>query len=274
MLLKRILIVVLSLAVLSGAIFFGVTFRFFDRPLSAKAQQDFRDTIALPDNFTLAASPVSTTAAKNSLQSTRLAVKSGAWALELNVAFNDKGVPYLADGPDYITSESVPLETVLRENAKRDTLRYILTLHNFGSAQKLFEMVRTYCSVDRVVLCGFTFQNILDVRSQYNNFKLCIDVDPSFGNLKDDDICAGLRQKACNAGAAYVRCSMENATQALSDALKVGTLGLILERVQNEYDMFFSLSLNPMVVITDHPGDLYEFLYTHDYLDNRMENPF
>lgn len=275
MLLKRILIAVLCLCILSGGVYFGVTYRFFDRPLSAKAQEEFRETIALPENFTLAASAVSTDAAKNSLQSVRKAVESGAYAVELNIAFDAKGVPYLADGEDYITDSSVSLETVLQAMAKRETLRYILVLHNFDSAQQLLELLQTYSSADRVILCGFTLDTLPEVRHLYSNFKLCVDVDTSFGSFKDADTCDTLRRKAYNAGAAYVRCGVQDVTETLSEALKIGeTLGLILEGVQTEYDMYYALSLNPKVIVTDRPGEMYAFLYAHNYLDARMENQF
>ena len=123
MLLKRILAGVLCAVIAAGCIYYGVTFRFFDRVLSVKAQEEFKQTISLPDNFTLAASADCSTEANNSLQAVRDAVSSGAFAIELNVSFNAKNVPYLADGPEYITKESVPeLKKFLVEFEKENTL--------------------------------------------------------------------------------------------------------------------------------------------------------
>ena len=128
MLLKRLLCGVLAVVILAAAAYYGWTFRFFDRPLTAEAQKEFVEQVALPNNFTLAASVNSSEGAKNSMEAVREAVKNGSYALELNVAFNDKRVPYLADGPEYITDSSVPLEKVFKAYAAKTYLRFILHL--------------------------------------------------------------------------------------------------------------------------------------------------
>ena len=275
MLLKRVFAGVLCAVILAGAVFYGVTFRFFDRALSAKAQEEFKQSIALPDNFTLAASTDSSEAAKNSLQAAREAANSGAYALELNIAFDDRSVPYLADGAEYITSQSVQLETVLKTNAKHSYMRYLFNLKSIpASASKLQELIKTYELTDRVILCGFTTESVRENRSQFSSFKLCIDVDGTAVNLKNAAACRKLLFSCMNAGAAYIRCTADEVTPELNKVLQAGTVRLIIDKVHTDYEMYYALSLNPKVVITDRPSELYTLLYSNEYLRAEMENPF
>ena len=77
MLLKRILIGILSAVIAAGGIFYGVTYRFFDKPLTQKAQEAFEEQISLPDNFILAASSDCYNDVKNTMQAVHDSVKEG-----------------------------------------------------------------------------------------------------------------------------------------------------------------------------------------------------
>ena len=274
MLLKRILAGLLCLVILAGAVYFGCTFRFFDRALSEEAQEEFKASISLPDNFTLTASADCADAPRNSLQAIRSAVDDGAYAVELNIAFDENAVPYLADGADFITPQSVPLETVLEKSANRTYLRYILALHNFAPADVLYGMLQKYNMLERVILCGFTADTIQEQRNNYSRFRLCMDIGSSFTDPENEEICRQLQSDAFNAGVSFLRCSVANASATLSSTLRSGTIGLILDHVETEYDMYNALSMNPGVVITTHPKELYHLLFENGYIHARMESPF
>lgn len=274
MLLKRILAGLLCAVIAASTAYYGCTFRFFDRPLSEQAQETFLSSVALPDNFALTASANSEDAAKNSLQAIRHAVDDGAYAVELNIAFDENAVPYLADGSDYITEQSVSLETVLTKSASRTYLRFLLVLHNYAPSDTLYALLRDFNLLDRVILCGFTPDTLCVQKSIYSRFKLCMDVDSTFTDLSNEAICRQLQTDAFNLGASYLRCNVSAATASLSATLRTGTIGLILDHVETEYDMFRALSLNPAAVVTTHPKQLYRLLFDHDLIHPRMESPF
>ena len=274
MLLKRILAGVLCAVITAGCIYYGVTFRFFDRVLSVKAQEEFKQAISLPDNFTLAASVNCSESAKNSLQAVRDAVRSGAFAIELNVSFNAKNVPYLADGPEYITKESVPLSKVFEENVDQASLRYLLNMGNLASPEKLQALIRKYDLTRRVILCGFTPETAREHRKDYAAFLRCTDVSGTGVNLTTSENCRKLIARCVNAGIGYMRCTANDVTPELSQTIRSGTIRLIIDNVHTDYEMYYALSLNPKIVITGRPAELYELLYTNEYLRSEMEKPF
>ena len=274
MLLKRILAGILCAVIMAGCVFYGVTFRFFDRPLSAQAQAEFQSSIALPDNFTLAASVDCAESAKNSLQAVRENIKTGAYALELNVAFNSKNEPYLADGPEYITEKSVTLEKVLLDNDTHDYIRYLLNLRNIVPLQKLKALLKKYDLLNRVILCGVTPDVAKENSTDFAGFNLCTEIDASSINLKNAQSCRTLIYRCVNVGAAYVRCSADSVTPELNSVLKSGKVKLIIDHVHTDYEMYYALSLNPRVIITDRPAELYTLLYANDYLHAEIKNSF
>ena len=275
MLLKRLLCGVLAVVILAAAGYYGWTFRFFDRPLTAEAQKEFEEQVALPNNFTLAASVDSFESAKNSMESVREGVKSGSYALELNVAFNDKRVPYLADGPEYITDSSVPLEKVFKAYADQTYLRFILHLTTFPNPGKLYDLCRKYDLSDRILLTGFTMVDLDEHASTYGSFRLCMTVDPSYGDLNDEEVCEQLVQDAQDRGAAGLLCSAEIATESLRYAAGThGQFRLLLCDADSDFNMYYAMSLNPDVIITTRPNELYNLMLSSDYLSIDRFNLF
>lgn len=268
MLLKRLLCGVLAVVILAAAGYYGATFRFFDRPLTAQAQKEFEEKVALPMNFTLAASVDSFESAKNSMQSVQEGVKSGSYALELNIAFDETRVPYLADGEEYITESSVPLEDVFKAYADHSYLRFILHITEIRSPAKLSKAVLDYDLADRILLTGFSAEDMEKYRSTYGMFRVCMDVDPEYGDLHDSAVCRKLVDESRELGANGLLCSADYATAELRDAVNaVGMFRLLVCDVNSEYNMYFALSLNPQVIITDRPDELYQVMISGDYLN-------
>lgn len=274
MLLKRILAGLLCAVILAGGVYYGVTFRFFDRPLTAKAQAELESRIALPDNFTLTAAADCTGTANNALQAARENLRTGVHALELSVAFDAHNVPYLADGPDSITDESVALEKILRDNEKNESVRYLLNVRNLVPLQTLQKMLQKHNLLDRVILCGISPENAKKSRSSLSAFRLCADIDNVSVDLKDAQACRAWIHKCINAGATYIRCSADDVTKELSGVLKSGMVDLIIDQVHTDYEMYYALSLNPRVIVTDRPAEMYTLLYANDYLRVEMQNPY
>ena len=275
MFLKRIFVVLLCGVIAGSCVIYTLTFRFFDRPLSEAKQEKFQEQIVLPDNFTLAASVNSFDTVKNTLQSARKNVSQGSYALELNVAFNAKGTPYLADGPEYITPASVKLEDIFKEFQDTDFLRYIIRLMNDTSTSSLTDLAVKYGLIGRIMLIGFSADELAESSLQYGNFKICISLDSMDVKMSDHDACLEALQAYVDEGVCAVSCKLSDVSSAFCEAIsEVRQLRFVLEDVNSTYDMYHALSLNPNIVITDRPEILYDMMLSQDYLDLNQANAF
>ena len=275
MLLKRICIFLLCGVIFVGLVDYSVTFRFFDRPLTKEKQEEFQERIELPKNFTLAASVNSIDTVKNTLRAAQKNVRGGSYALELNVTINTKGVPYLADGPGYITGSSVQLETIFKTFAEMDYIRYILNLKNLISPDVLVDLATRYSLFGRIMLAGFSPDDLAKVSPGYGNFMLCADLDPQTLNFSSKRACDAVLTQCSDYGACAVSCSLDQITDTFREALySYNQLRLIIRDVHSDYSMYHALSLNPNIVITDRPDLLYQLMLSQNYLDLNTNNTF
>ncbi len=275
MILKRIFVVLLCGLIAGGGVFYTLTFRFFDRPLTGSKQEKFQQLIALPDNFTLAASVNSIDTVKNTLESARKNVSDGAYALELNVTYAEDGTPFLADGPDYLTPASVKLEAVFKEFSDSPYLRYILRMMNDMEEPSLAGLAVKYGLLGRIMLIGVKVEDLESWSERYSNFMLCAEIDPQSVRMSDYDACSELLQFCRDCGAGAVSCLQKDVTDEFREALtSIGQLRFVLENVNSYYEMYQALSLNPNIVITEHPEILSGMMISQDYLNLNKANTF
>ncbi len=275
MLLKRIFVVLLCGLIAAGTVIYALSFRLFDRPLTEAKQEKFQQRILLPDNFTLAASVNSFDTVKNTLQSAKKNVSSGSYALELNVTFDADGTPFLADGPEYVTPASVKLDSVFKEFRDSSYLRYIIRLMNRTEKPSLIDLAVKYGLIGRIMLIGFRADELADSSALYGNFKICVTLDSLDLKMSDHDACLEALQMYANEGVSGVSCRLNDVSDAFCEAIsETSQLRFVLEDVNSTYDMYHALSLNPNVVITDHPELLYDMMLSQDYLDLNGANAF
>lgn len=275
MFLKRIFVVLLCGLIAGSGVIYTLTFRFFDRPLTEARQEKFQEKIVLPDNFTLAASVNSFDTVKNTLQSARKNVDGGSYALELNVSYDKKGTPYLADGPEYITPASVKLEEIFKEFRDTTYLRYIIRLMNRTTASSLIDLAVKYSLIGQIMLIGFSADELAESSVLYGNFKICISLDTKSFKMHDHDACLETLQAYVDEGIFGISCTLGDLTDAFCEAIgETGQMRLVLEDVNSTYDMYHALSLNPNIVITEHPEILYDMMLSQDYLDLNRANAF
>lgn len=275
MILKRVFVVLLCGLIAGGGVFYALTFRFFDRPLTGSKQEKFQEQIALPDNFTLAASVNSIDTVKNTLGSARKNVRDGAYALELNVTYAEDGTLFLADGPDYLTPASVKLEAVFKEFSDSPYLRYILRLMNDSEGTSLVDLAVKYSLLGRIMLIGVKVEELPAYSERYSNFMLCAEIDVRNVKMSDHDACSELLQLCRDSGALAVSCHQKDVTDEFREAItELGQLRFVLEDVNSNYEMYHALSLNPNIVITEHPEILSSMMISQDYLNLNKANTF
>lgn len=275
MFLKRIFVVLLCGLIAGSTVIYTLSFRLFDRPLTEAKQEKFQEKIVLPDNFTLAASVNSFDTVKNTLESAKKNVSSGSYALELNVSYDADGTPFLADGSEYITPASVKLETIFKEFRDTSYLRYIIRLMNRTEKPSLIDLAVKYGLIGRIMLIGFSADELADSSALYGNFRICVSLDSLDLKMSSHDACLEALQMYANEGVCGVSCNLRDVSDAFCEAIRETTqLRFVLEDVNSTYDMYHALSLNPHIVITDHPEILYNMMLSQDYLDLNQANVF
>jgi hypothetical protein len=93
--------------------------------------------------------------------------------------------------------------------------------------------------------------------------------------MHDHDACLETLQDYANEGVSAVSCRLSDVSKAFCEAIsETRQLRFVLEDVNSYYDMYHALSLNPNIVITDHPEILYDMMLSQDYLDLNKANTF
>ena len=93
--------------------------------------------------------------------------------------------------------------------------------------------------------------------------------------MSDHDACLQLLQSYVDSGASAVSCRLGEVTDAFCEAMsETSELRFVIEDVNSKYEMFHALSLNPNIVITEHPEFLYSMMLSQDFLDLKDSEPF
>lgn len=267
MLLKRITALLMCLITVGATIYYAFSYRFFDKILSSEQKEAFCKETSLPDGFLLAASSESFDSVKNSDESLQSNLKSGSYALELNVAFTDKGIPVLADGSEYVTDDAVTLESVFSRFKNKDYLRYIINITEQTDYTVLNQLTKKFDLIDRIIISGFSFDSLDFMMNQLYSYSVCLDID-EFGNLSDIEYCRELIDEISNYSPFAIRMSIDEVTKEFADAINENQIiTLIIDNVDSTYDMYYALSLNPGGIISKDPHKFYSILVEHDFLD-------
>jgi len=267
MLIKRLLAIFMCLIVVGATVRYAFTFRFFDKPLSDEQKEAFCKETSLPDGFILAASSYSFDEIKNSEESVLSNFKSGSFALELNVAFNDNGIPVLADGKEYVTDDAVTLESVFERFKNQKHLRYIINITEKIDYTKFNQTVQKFDLTDRIIISNFSVSDLDFVMKQLYSYSVCLDI-PNTGDFSDKDYCREFADDIANYSPFAVRLSVDDITKELADTInESNNFSLIIDDVDSSYDMYFALSLNPGGIISKDPYKFYSILVEQDFLD-------
>ncbi len=126
------------------------------------------ETGEIINSVSFAAANDSTNADTNSFLWFRNRYESGATHVELNIAFDRSGVPYLADSFDSVNEDSVPFERVLRHVVEQsdDETGFVLDLCEYTSLGTLAANIEQLGLQYRTVIVGVD-ENALSVVTRY-----------------------------------------------------------------------------------------------------------
>lgn len=267
MLIKRLTALFMCLIVIAATAYYAFTFRFFDKPLTEEQKEAFCKETSLPDGFILAASSYSFDEIKNSEESVLSNFKSGSFTIELDVAFNDNGIPVLADGAEYVTDNAVTLDSVFERFKNKKYLHYIINITEKTDYTEFNKTVQKYSLADRIIISGFTADELEFMMKQLYSYSVCLDITDS-GNFSDIEYCREFSDETANFSPFAIRLSVDDITKELADTINEShNFSVIIDNVDSEYDMYFALSLNPGGIISKDPYKFYSILVERDFLD-------
>lgn len=198
-------------------------------------------------NFvSVAAANDSTNTDSNSFLWFRNRYESDATHVELNIAFDRSGVPYLADSFDDVTKDSVPFERVLRHVVDQgdDETGFVLNLCEYTSLGTLVANIEQLGLQYRTVIVGVD-ENALSVVKYYftKTPVLC---------TYDSDTDLSLKELA-EAGADGIICEADKLTKSL--VKETEELGLLLwvDCGDDFYDTVRTLNFCVDGIVSDVP---------------------
>lgn len=198
-------------------------------------------------NFvSVAAANDSTNTDSNSFLWFRNRYESDATHVELNIAFDRSGVPYLADSFDDVTKDSVPFERVLRHVVDQgdDETGFVLNLCEYTSLGTLVANIEQLGLQYRTVIVGVD-ENALSVVKYYftKTPVLC---------TYDSDTDLSLKELA-EAGADGIICEADKLTKSL--VKETEELGLLLwvDCGDDFYDTVRALNFCVDGIVSDVP---------------------
>lgn len=212
------------------------------------------------NSVSIAAANDSTNADSNSFLWFRNRYDSDATHVELNVAFDRSGVPYLADSFDSVTEESVPFERVLRHVVEQgdEKTGFVLNLCEYTSLGTLAANIEQLGLQYRTVIVGVD-ENALTVVKYYFSKTpvLC---------TYDSDTDSSLKELA-EAGADGIICDADKLTKKL--VKKTEELGLLLwvDCGDNFYDTVRALDFCVDGIVSDIPEIA---IFTHGYWNKNL----
>ena len=267
MLLKRLTALLMCLITVSATVYYACTYRFFDKILSDEQKEAFCKETSLPNGFLLAASAQSFNNIKNSEESVISNLRSGSFAIELNVAFTDDGIPVLSDGPEYVTDDAVTLESVFERFKNKDYLRYLINIRERADYSVFNGVVKKFSLANRIIVSGFSFDDIDFMSNQLYSYRFCPELTFS-GNLSDPVYCSELAAKINDYGLTMIRINADDITEEFANAVsEETTASLIVDGADSSYEMYYSLSLNPGGIISKDPHKFYSILVEQNFLD-------
>lgn len=212
------------------------------------------------NSVSIAAANDSTNADSNSFLWFRNRYDSDATHVELNIAFDRSGVPYLADSFDSVTEESVPFERVLRHVVEQgdEETGFVLNLCEYTSLGTLAANIEQLGLQYRTVIVGVD-ENALTVVKYYFSKTpvLC---------TYDSDTDSSLKELA-EAGADGIICDADKLTKSL--VRKTEELGLLLwvDCGDDFYDTVRALDFCVDGIVSDIPETA---IFTHGYWNENL----
>ena len=198
---------------------------------------------------------------KNSLLYVKSAFQHDADAIEVDICFDKKGVPYVAENPEEIDKNTMTLEYLLsfvdeEINGKSRRLHSInLHITDASGIENLDAIVERYKMTELCFLTGINVNQASFIRGNCS-IPFYLDYEINKAKASDADYAADVVTVVSQSGAIGINCSADSFSEILSLVFKENWLKISFYDVNEEIDIIKALSFSPNQIITENPQDV------------------
>ncbi len=208
---------------------------------------------------------------ENTLIYVKSAERSTADCVEVDVVFDDEGVPYIAKKKKDIDSSTMPLEYLISRFSDEQALetdetkirRHHINIHivDADNISVIEELAVKYNMTDYVFLTGVNKNQSVYVSSKLNIIGFYLDYDLDKTKINDRNYIDEVFNDITTSGAMGINTSVDGFGEKLKEVLNENWLKVSLKDVNDELDMCKALKFSPNQIITDNPELLRNILY-------------
>ncbi len=242
--------IILTLAILSTIVFFGVR--------TMKLNEYKNTKLNLPEGFTITAHTGCMGTKENSLESIKMGIENGAQIIEFDLYFTEDGEPVLAhDEPvgDEVTLDEAFAYLRMFKDAKAN-----VDIKTVDALEKVYPLAKENNVADRIFYTGVKDEFVDAVKKNSPEIQYYLNVDVDKSKNTDEEYLLSLVEKVKNAGAVGINFNYKSASKELVDIFHENNLLVSIWTVDSEYNMYKILSFGPDNITTRNPDKLAEII--------------
>ncbi len=195
---------------------------------------------------------------ENSLLYVKSAFQNDVDCIEVDVCFDEDGVPYVAGSSEEIDKNTMPLEYLLsfvdeEINASSQRVHSInLHLTDASGIEKIDELVKHYKMEETCFLTGVTINQAAYIR-QHCSIPFYLDYEIEKAKAKDAEYASKVVNHVSRSGAIGINCKADSFSDILSLMFKENWLKISFYGVEKELEIIEALRFSPNQIISENP---------------------
>ena len=195
---------------------------------------------------------------KNSLIYVRAALQKDVDCFEIDLCFDEKGKPFVAENADKITDNSMPFEyliSFISEEINSSAQRKRLINIHLEDASEIGEVTEIITRYEMDDFCFFTGVNVNQASyiRQNSSIPFYLDYEIDKSKADDPDYAISVVNAISNSGAIGINCSADNFSNTLASMIKESWLKISFYDVETELEIIAALRFSPNQIITRDP---------------------
>lgn len=209
--------------------------------------------LVLPESFTVTAHTGCERTPDNSIESVISAFENGADIFEVDVQFDENGVPILThDAP---TGGEPTLEEAFQKLVEYKNMRCNLDIKRTDNLKAIVSLAKKYDVLDRVFYTGIDV-NFAEAAKKTPEISYYLNSELTAPEMQTKEYLDSLIKKVKDCGATGINCYHKNATKELADAFHENNLSVSVWTCNEEADMIRMLDIAPDNITTKEPSTL------------------
>lgn len=243
---KTIVIIAVATVVAGLGIFVGVR--------QVKLNEYKSAELNLPKDFTITAHTGCMDTEDNSLESVKQGAENGASIVEFDLYFTEDGEPVLAH--DEPVGGEVTLDEAFQYVSTLKGVRVNVDVKTCDALGKVYPLAKKYGIENRIFYTGVNEDFVEAVKKDSPQVKYYLNTDVEKSKSGDREYVLSLVEKVKSAGAVGINFNYKSATKELVEAFHENGLLVSIWTVDDEFNMYKVITMEPDNITTRHPDKL------------------